>query len=210
MSIELIQRGTPSQKHDLLCDETYGRLIKEAKRPRQLWHFGLPCGSFSLMQNMNGGTRSKNNPEGDGSLDREKKGNELAWRTIYLCKILHEHGSFFTIENPLTSYAWHSKAMHNLVSETHATFVRFDQCCYNLKLPDSHGVLGLAKKPTLILGSVPGLQMLGRCCNGNHAHVQVIGGVKTKKGWQRRSTLAGRYPKSLCSAYRKCFEHCFD
>ena len=72
--VELIQRGTPSQKHDLLCDETYGRLIKEAKRPRQLWHFGLPCGSFSLMQNMNGGTRSKNNPEGDGSLDREKIG----------------------------------------------------------------------------------------------------------------------------------------
>ena len=209
--VELIQRGRPSRKHDLLCDETFGYLIKEAKRPRQLWHFGLPCSSFSLMQNMNGGTRSKRNPEGDDTLDRENKGNELAWRTIYLCKILHEHGSFFTIENPLTSYAWHLKAMLNLISVTKAKFVRFDQCCYNLKIPDSHGALGLAKKATLILGSVPGLEKLGRCCDGSHAHVQVIGGANIKKGWQRRSTLAGRYPnKQLCSAYRKCFEHCFD
>ena len=206
---ELLQNGKPSEKHDILNDRTFNQLIQDAKKPRQIWHFGMPCGSFSLMQNMNGGTRNALNPEGDNSLKRERIGNEIASRTCYLCRILLEHGNFFTIENPKTSWAWHLKIMKALRELPQVEDVVFDQCSYGLKIPDKEGNLGLAKKPTRVIGNLPFLSQLHRQCKCTQKHVQVIGGVKTEKGWVRRSQLAGAYPKGLCSQYHRCCERMF-
>ena len=208
--VELFRHGRPDPSQDILNDHTYDKLIAEAREPHQIWHFGMPCGSFSLMQNMNKGTRSKDQPEGDGSLAREKIGNELAKRTCYLCMILYEHGNFFTIENPRTSMAWYLKELKHLKSLDRVTIVDFDQCEYSLRIPDAEGNLGLAKKATRILGNLPHLSMLGRQCSAQHQHVQVIGGVKTSSGWKRRSELAGGYPRALCSQYHRCCEKMFQ
>ena len=206
---ELLQNGKPSEQHDILNDKTYNRLIQDAKKPQQIWHFGMPCGSFSLMQNMNGGTRSALNPEGDNSLKRERIGNEIANRTYYLCRILLEHGNFFTIENPKTCWAWHLKSMKTLQQLPRVEGVVFDQCCYGLKIPDEKGILGLAKKPTRVIGNLPFLSQLHRQCKCTQKHVQIIGGVRTKNGWVRRSQLAGAYPRGLCSQYHRCCEKMF-
>ena len=208
--VELIQRNKPHPDHDLLNDNTYKRLLREARAPRQFWHFGLPCSSFSLMQNMNGGTRSSVQPEGDGTLEREETGNILAFRTIVLCKVLHAHGNFFTIENPLTSFVWKLHEMEDLLNQTHAQKIRFDQCAYGLKLPGEHGEWGAAKKPTILGGTLPGIEKLARVCQGDHAHIAVIGGVKVDGKWTRRSTLAGRYPLKLCQGYHSCCERLFN
>ena len=208
-AVEIVQHGRIDPNDDILVDETFNRLCKEAKQPRQFWHFGLPCGSFSIMQQMNKGTRTAICPEGDGTLEREIRGNKIAERTIILCIILHEHNNFFTIENPRTSHVWNLKILKDLVSKTKCQRVDFDQCEYGLKIPDDEGVLGLARKSTSIVGTLPTLPHLRRKCCGSHGHVQVIGGVKTKAGWKRRSTLAGAYPFQLCSAYHKCCEKLF-
>lgn len=208
-AVELIQRNKPDKSHDLTNDQTFKRLCQDAKRPRQIWHFGLPCASFSLMQNMNGGTRSSNCPEGSGVLEREIVGNLLAYRTFFLCLILHAHGNFFTIENPLTSHVWNLKKLRQLVEETQAKFVRFDQCMYGLKIPLSDDNWGLAKKATCVLGTLPGIDKLACKCDKSHNHVQVIGGVKVGGRWTRRSTLAGRYPLKLCQKYYQCCDKLF-
>ena len=111
--------------------------------------------------------------------------------------------------NPRTSHVWNLKILKELVSKTKCQRVDFDQCEYGLKIPNDEGVLGLARKSTSIMGTLPTLAHLRRKCCGSHSHVQVIGGVKTKTGWKRRSTRAGAYPFQLCSAYHKCCEKLF-
>ena len=69
----------------------------DAAQPRQTWHFGLPCCSFSIPQHSNGGTRRKDMPQGDGSLPREILGNELLRRTMVLIKTLERAGNFWTL-----------------------------------------------------------------------------------------------------------------
>lgn len=209
LAVELIQRNKPDKAHDLANDQTFKRLCQDATRPKQIWHFGLPCASFSLMQNMNGGTRSSDCPEGEGFLQREIIGNLLAYRTFELCRILHAHGNFFTIENPLTSHVWNLRKLRRLIDRTQAVFVTFDQCMYGLKIPLTDNLWGLAKKATCILGTLPGIEQLARKCDKTHEHVQVIGGVKVGGCWTRRSTLAGRYPLKLCQKYHQCCDKLF-
>ena len=97
-----------------------------------------------------------------------------------------------------------------IAEKTQGKFVAFDQCEYQLKIPDQQGIMGLAKKGTKILGSLPGIERLERKCSGQHPHVHVIGGVKVKNGWVRRSTLAGAYPTPLCRAYHDVCERLFS
>ena len=206
---ELMHKGKTDPAQDILDDRVFAKLCKEAARPRQLWHFGFPCGSFSIMQNMNGGTRTANNPLGDNSLDREKKGNEILRRTVHLCNILADNGSFFTMENPLSSFAWKIPFLVKLARRWGCSEVPLDQCMFGLKIPGLEGSLGLAKKPTKFLGNMPHLDLLARRCSHSHEHVAVLGGVKFGGKWQRRSTLAGSYPRALCTAYARAFEQSF-
>lgn len=207
--VEIMQSGKIDSAHDILNNETYERLCRDASQPHQIWHFAFPCGSFSLLQNLNGGTRSNTEPQGTGCNKNEVKGNEIFHRTLHLCKLLYEHGSFFTMENPLTSYAWRMPLYLETKKSCSITEVVLDQCSYGLSIPDTDGELGLAKKATIFCGNLPGLESLGRRCLKNHKHVQVIAGVKWKGKWVRRSTLAGSYPYRLCSAYHKVCERLF-
>eukprot|EP00435_Cladocopium_sp_Y103_P023661 s147_g5.t1 len=101
--LALFQRGRPVKDHDILHDPTFEQLCRDASHAKQIWHFGLPCGSFSILQGLGNGTRNKIKPEGTGVLDREVAHNEILHRTCYLCLLLLEHGSFFTLENPRLS-----------------------------------------------------------------------------------------------------------
>jgi hypothetical protein len=199
--VELFQKGKPVKEHDILHDPTFEQLCKDARKGKQIWHFGMPCGSFSILQGLNKGTRTKTKPEGNGALRREIIGNEILHRTVYLCKLLKESGSFFTIENPKSSYAWDMAAMRDLLDSDNCSKVDLDQCEYGLYIPDELGELGLAKKSTCFGGNLPGLSHMSRKCQKLHKHVQVIGSVRTAKGWEKRSTLAGAYPVDLCKRY---------
>ena len=84
--------------------------------------------------------------------------------------------------------------------------MHIDQCSYGLKLRGENGVLGPCKKPTFFAGSLDGLEQLERRCSCVVKHVHAVGGVKTNRGWKRRSELAGHYPIKLCLAYAKLLE----
>lgn len=130
-------------------------------------------------------------------------------RALYLCRLLHEHGSLFTLENPKTSYAWKTQAMRQLVADCHCQQADFDQCQFGLTMPLTACVTGLALKPTRVVGTLPHLDMLVRRCKHDHEHVAVIGGGKHQGKWRKRSELAGAYPPGLCLGFAKAFERSF-
>ena len=47
--VEIMQSGKIDSAHDILNNETYERLCRDASQPHQIWHFAFPCGSFSLL-----------------------------------------------------------------------------------------------------------------------------------------------------------------
>lgn len=140
-------------------------------------------------------------------MKRQVIGNEIVHRTVNLCRLLHEHGSFLTLENPLSSYAWKAPAVIDLALQCSCTTAHLDQCRFGLRIPGEQGGMGLAVKPTKIMGTLPYINQLNCRCNKDHSHIAVIGGVRHK--WRKRSQLAGSYPIRLCSAIAKAFERSF-
>ena len=180
----------------------------DATRRKQIWHFGLPCSSFSILQHSNGGTRRKSCPEGDGSLKRERIGNKILERTLILIGILEENGNYWSIENPSSSYLWDMPKVCSLKLDPKNCLVKLDQCSYGLTLKDCAGTQGPCKKPTFFLGNIQGLKCLTATCQCRTKHVHAVGGVRTKGGWKKRSELAGHYPLRLCNAYAKIISEC--
>ena len=201
--LEYIKDGKIIEEKNILNPDTFKRLKEDAKSPNQTWHFGMPCGSFSILQHSNKGTRRRHIPEGDGTLAREILGNELLRRTMILIDILEKSGNRWTLENPASSYLWHMPAMVKKLNHPSVTRVHIDQCSYGLRLRGVDGIVGPCKKPTFFAGTLEGLEQLERRCSCAVKHVHAAGGVKTSKGWKRRSELAGHYPIKLCMAYAK-------
>ena len=196
-----LKHGRQCFNNDILDNGCFSKLKRDAKEPDQVWHFGLPCASFSILQHSNGGTRRKNLPEGDGSLERERLGNELLRRTLILISILEANGNRWTLENPSSSYVWLMPAFQKWLISQKCKSVVFDQCSYGLKLLGTDGKYGPCKKSTRLVGTLEGLPQLECRCSCTCDHVHAVGGIKTKQGWKRRSELAGHYPSALCRAY---------
>ena len=192
-------RGVNSQ--DILDNKFFATLKRDAARPNQLWHFGLPCGSFSILQHSKGGTRRKNNPQGDNTLPREIVGNLILKRTLVLIKILEQNDSWWTLENPRSSYVWLMPGLVEKLSNPNYQEAVMHQCAYGLRLKNDQGQFGPCKKHTRFLGNLPELATLSKDCACRGQHVHAVGGVKTRSGWRRRSELAGHYPLKLCQAY---------
>ena len=206
-SVAFVEVGSPvdfrygKTPQDILDPDTFAELKSDAKAPNQLWHFGLPCCSFSIIQHSNGGTRRRNRPEGDNSLERERIGNLLLSRTLELIGILEEAGNHWTLENPQSSYAWLMPKMQEQLEGKDVHVACFDQCAFGLRLLGTDGRFGPCKKPTSLAGNFEHVKFLSRSCKCHNSHVHAIGGVRTKSGWRRRSELAGHYPARLRHSY---------
>ena len=206
VDIKPFKKGVHSQ--DILNDKFFGELKRQATLPGQLWHFGLPCGSFPILQHSNKGTRRKGCPQGNNTLDREIVGNEILRRTCVLIGILEKHGNHWTLENPASSYAWLMPGLSALVSNPRVNEAVFHQCAYGLKLPDKNGKLGPCKKHTRVVGNLASLGSLNRSCKCQQPHVHAVGGIRTRQGWKRRSEIAGHYPPELCKSYARVASCC--
>jgi len=148
---------------------------------------------------MNGGTRRSFRPGGDGSRPKEEQGNRKACVTARLCRALQAVGGFWTIENPQSSFLFQYAPIAALYGYPGVSDVCFDQCEYELRPPG-----GLSnqrvKKPTRLLGNVPGLSRLARRCSHTHEHVHALGSVRVNGQRVSRARAAGAYPPPLCSA----------
>ena len=170
----------------------------------------MPCSSFSVLQNLNEGTRSLENPEGNGTLPREILGNSLALRVGKLCKAFVAAGGFFTIENPKSSYLWKYDPIARL--DKFSIDVDFDQCCYDLWPPHAKAdpSLGKIKKPTRLRTNMHELSILAAkcCCTVKHFHC--LGSVKVDQAWVKVSVEAGKYPPKLCERWAAAVASAID
>ncbi len=128
------KRGMYVSGHDLSRPQVVARLRRLIKAGSLSFvHFGLPCSSWGSLGRLNGGSRRKHCPQGDGRLAREVLGNALAQTVAELCWLLHQHGAYFSIENPDNSYVW---LFGPILQLSHiSSSVSFDQCAYFLRPP---------------------------------------------------------------------------
>ena len=173
------------------------------------WHFGICCAGWGKANTMNGGTRSQDCPMGGSGgrevLDRERESNDQAHVVCMLCLLLHQHGMYFSMENPFDSFLWVSDPVLHLLKQVGeaACVVHFCQCAYGLKLPGSTKNQ-YCKKRTTVLSTLRQLNHLERGCPGvspGHAHDVAWGSVSIGGRTYSKAAAAGRYPDELCELW---------
>jgi hypothetical protein len=194
-------RHTYIRDHDLRLPCVVQRLLEDINHGCYKYlHFGMPCSSFSQIQRLNSGTRTKERPEGDGSRPNEEEGNLLAEGVVLLCEALVGKGGFYSIENPLSSRFWELECLRGLMAE-HCCVV-FDQCEYGLTPPGIMISAGVRiKKSTKLLTNMKELCVLNRSCLGSHEHFRCLGSVRVGNKSVSVARAAGHYPVSLCTAW---------
>ena len=96
-------------------------------------HFGIPCRTFSQLPRLFGhGTRTRDRPLGDGSLERENAANDDSLWMCRVARLARAHNTWWTIENPQASYLWHLPNALALSDSVPTYKVTLDQCVYGL------------------------------------------------------------------------------
>ena len=192
------------------------RLIQKLNsRSLRYVHLGITCTTWGNAGRLNGGTRRKGHPYGDGSLTREAGANAELKMVTELCTIASKHGCHFSIENLANSYLFESDGIRELIYKARCISVQFDQCCYGLKFAD--GKLDeLCEKPTCRVTNMSLLSNLAQSCSGvspHHHHIHAWGPMAARDvpaGTPlRRAAAAGAYPPHLCSTWARLIEHQF-
>ena len=202
--------GTFDPALDLADPRVIEVQIEDAKAGKILGaHFGFVCSSWSrMMHTFNGGTRSFDQPYGDGSRETEDVGNRQVREGMRFIRVLLELGIPITVENPHDSMIWHSDEMRELEAHSDTNSVVFDQCMYSLRPPDfdpKDNDDRRVRKRTKIVGSVRALNTLSRVCNKQHCHVEAWGHCRLNGKLVSRAKAAGAYPVCLCLSIAKLF-----
>ena len=201
-------KGVYIAYNDLLDDTVFQNLLDMIICGIVVYlHFGLDCKSLGKVGVLNGGTRSRANPDGVPPLKQnELAGNEQAKRVKILCVALSKVGGIFTIENPIDSFVFASQHFLVLTSIVSCWLCRFEQCAYGLVLPAAppdH----YCRKSTGLLGNFKGVLSCGRSCPGlsaTHKHQTAWGTVSVNGHSVSLAKAAGRYPVALCTAIADC------
>ena len=166
-------------------------------------HFGSPCRAWALANTLNGGTRRNGCPDGSNNpLPREQHANSQAKFVFEICLLLSQHGGWWTVENPRSSYLFLSKYYRQLCTGSALFLVLFDQCSYGLKLPGGPPRC----KSTSTASNFPEIHLLERKCPGlvgPHHQLERAWGLRKiqSKGICKTVSLsraAGAYPPRLC------------
>ena len=147
-------------------------------------HLGTPCTLWSVARRSSQVHASKH------------PGFGAALYTLKLIRLCEKHHVVWTLENPASSGIFRWEPLERLAVKSKAKAVTFDCCAYG----------SIFMKPTTLLGTLPGLDALGRRCKGNHWHEHLQGTVTVplKEGGHKtswRTSLAGRYNPNLCRAW---------
>ena len=176
---QYVKKGRKVESHIMFDSVSFKQLCLDAAKPCQLWHFGLPSASFSVLQHSNKGTRRWDRPEGDGSVERERLGNELLRRTCFLIDILEKHNNYWTLENLLSSYIWYMPQLVKKLDPDSESHAQFDQYSDGLRIRGDMGHPEPCKKPTRMIGNLPGLTLsvsVQTCaCSGRHSNADRVG-----------------------------------
>ena len=69
-------------------------------------HFGIVCSSWSVLNRLNCGTTTRQQPHGNGTLRMELLGNEQTRLMFCLTREFDRLGIPYTVENPESSALW--------------------------------------------------------------------------------------------------------
>ena len=163
-------------------------------------HCGTPCNTFTSARKDDGGPpplRSAAAPMGLSGLSADDDalvflGNLFLLRSAEACFIVFALGGNFSIENPLLSLLWQTQVLQQLVLDTRALSLDFDQCAFGAPWV----------KPTRLLCSTDLLDDVCVRCPGNHVHEKLKGRVwdAVKQQWVYRTKQAQVYPFALCAS----------
>ena len=140
------------------------------------------CGPWSQVQDLNAVT-----PAGKRAL-AEKRSWHLRNVLGFAKKVFNKQvqsGRYAHLEHPRTAKSWKTRAFQGLLAKY---WVDFDQCEYGLNVDGT----GLNKKPTRVATNKKVMCNLERTCSGDHYHVPLLGGTRTK--------AAEDYPPQLAVA----------
>ena len=183
-------------EYDIGRKEVIHEEVAKARRGETVGaHFGIVCSSWSALNRLlNSGTRTKDKPQGNNTLQRGRTGNEQAAQMFRLIKVFDELKIPYSVENPESSALWWLSQWSGVPSGT------CDQCMLGLRRPEkelqaSHRV----QKKTRLAGTVRGIESFSDFkCDRCHKHSVVIGSVKVDGKRINRSTAAGAYPRKCC------------
>ena len=117
--------------------------------------------------------------------------------TIRLLNACVASGAYWSIENPLLSGLWAHSPLLKFLAGTPHEIADLDMCSFG----------AFYKKPTRIIGSLPGLSSLGQRCSGGHTHERLAGTIRVEEAGTSRqvfvTSLAGRYPPPLCRQWAR-------
>eukprot|EP00435_Cladocopium_sp_Y103_P019288 s2614_g4.t1 len=163
-------------------------------------HCGTPCNTFTAARKDDGGPpplRSSAEPMGLSQLSDSNQalvllGNIFLFRTVEACRLVFVLGGNFSIENPLLSLMWQTEVIHQLIRETRALALDFDQCAFGAP----------SVKPTRLLCSTDLLDDICVRCPGNHVHVKLKGKVRDPATGKLifKTKAAQVYPWALCAS----------
>ena len=148
----LSTRSSPREAGSPFPSAVFSRLLEDAKKQKQLWHFRVPV------------------PLCD----------ELLRQVLVLCEKLHENESFFTFELPACSSSWTMPNVLALLARTRAVTIKLKRCCFGMIGP-SHVKKPLCFAGTLPdlsglrrgcrCSCAPGLKGSERGCQALPSHV---------------------------------------
>ena len=153
-----------------------------------------PCTYFSMLQELNIAVHG-HKPEWMAKFEEEKR---KAITHIEFCCSLYryqiEQGRHFLHEHPWSARSWGLECVEKLLEHPSVEVVQGHMCRFRMTthIETKGGEKGLVKKPTGFMSSSRFIrQELGKTCNGDHAHVPLVGG---------RAAGAQIYPPLLCEA----------
>ncbi len=192
---------------DMTCEEVIAHESEAARNHEYSYAlFGVTCASWSTINKINHGTRTK-------ELPREIQGNLEHDQMFKLIEVYLQENIGFSVENPLSSYIWHTEKFQELMARPDVFTVDLDQCCYCLRPPDAHlhSADIRVKKSTRIVTNVPQLCALRRSCDRSHTHAEALGWCRDKEGKRvSRAKAAGAYPPSLCRVWAEAVQKFLD
>ena len=206
------QKGTYVASHDLNRVDVQNAWLVLAESGYIKWaHFGIICKTWGCLHRLfNGGTRTRECPNGDGSRADEIEANKAVAWMVRMLVVLLEAQHHITIENPARSIIFFNHALAKVTSKYQLSYVYVDQCCYGLRSPKGSEELEIWKKPTYFLTSIPELSSMSKHCSNCHQHTHIQGSIRINGKWFNRSLLAGCYPLPLCNAIVRRVSNCFD
>lgn len=148
-----------------------------------------PCSAFSVARR---GIR--NYP---AAIEKDAEAASHAWFTAELVFECLRSQVAFVIENPASSRLWQLPPLRHALGssrEGEVKSVLFDACQYGSPW----------KKPTQLVGALPGIERLGARCDGHHDHERLRGKAKVGRGGSSscvsRTSLGAAYSPLLANA----------